>query len=62
MALLASMRRSVMNASPALSMAREMVRAASASPSARIMAACRSCSAYNVIKSVFHSNARGYLS
>ena len=45
-ALAASIFRKVTNASPALSNAREMVAAASASPSARITAACRSCSAW----------------
>ena len=44
-ALLASIRRSVTNASPALFSAEDITAAASASPSARITAACRSCSA-----------------
>lgn len=44
-ALLVSILRNATNASPALSNAFEMVAAASASPSARITAACRSCSA-----------------
>jgi hypothetical protein len=46
-ALAASIFRSATNASPALSNARDIVDAASASPSARITAACRSCSAYS---------------
>lgn len=44
-ALLVSIFRNVTNALPAETRAREMVAAASASPSARITAACRSCSA-----------------
>jgi hypothetical protein len=46
-ALAASIFRKATNASPALSNARDIVAAASASPSARITAACRSCSAYS---------------
>jgi len=46
-ALAASIFRNAINASPALSNARDIVAAASASPSARITAACRSCSAYS---------------
>jgi hypothetical protein len=46
-ALAASIFRNATNASPALSNARDIVDAASASPSARITAACRSCSAYS---------------
>jgi len=44
-ALLASIFLSATKASPALSSAREIVAAASASPSARMTAACLSCSA-----------------
>jgi hypothetical protein len=44
--LLASIFRSVRNASPAFSRAAEIVEAASASPCARITAACLSCSAF----------------
>ena len=44
-ALLASIFLNAMNPSPALSRAREIVAAASASPSARMTAAWRSCSA-----------------
>lgn len=45
-ALLASIFLNATNASPAFSRDREIVAAASASPSARITAACRSCSAW----------------
>ena len=52
-ALLASIFLKATNASPAFSRAFEIVDAASASPSARITAACRSCSAC-----VYMSNQR----
>jgi hypothetical protein len=51
-ALLASIFRSATNASPAFSSAFEIVSAASASPSARITAACRSWSAYEAVRSL----------
>jgi hypothetical protein len=57
-ALAASIFRSATNASPALSSAREIVDAASASPSARITAACRSCSAFSTINFARSASAR----
>jgi hypothetical protein len=48
-ALLASIFLNATNASPAFSSDLEIVAAASASPSARITAACRSCSAWNYV-------------
>lgn len=50
MSLLASIRRNWTRPSPALPSAREMMVAASASPSARTTAACRSCSDCSVVE------------